>query len=165
MVWGRGIRVERRYQMRRRGVLTPLSYHKCHFLFPREAFAGLIGDPVGVWGVAQAGEHARDDNRHNDIRSNESVHEDLVRGRVLDAQQEQADADLAEAYRDECLHPIQPADDGEVLDLRFRQIIHVSPFAVFDLLRDEPKAHEVADHGDDHPPVVRPKVPCNAGAH
>ena len=145
--------------------LTPLGYHERHFAFPRQTLARLVGNPVGIWGVAQPNEHARDYDRHDDIRGNQSVHEDLIRGRILDTQQKQADTDLAEAYRHECLHPIQPADEGEVLDLRFCQIVHVSPFAVFDLLRDEPKTNEVADHRNHHPPVVRSKVACNAGAH
>ena len=68
------------------GALTALSDHECHFTCPCQTFSWLICDPICIRRIAQADEHARDNDRDNHVGSNESVHENLVRRRILDSQ-------------------------------------------------------------------------------
>ena len=93
------------------------------------------------------------------------MHVPPIPRRVLDPQQKQTNADLAEHDRDEGLHPIEPADHREVPLVRRLDVVHVPPEPVAVFFRDEAEADQVRDDGDEHPIVVRAHVAGQSPAH
>lgn len=129
----------------------------------RETSPCFAHDPIRVRGTADADEEPNRHDGHDHVGRNQAVHVPPIPRRVLDPQQEQADADLAEHDRHEGLHPIQPADHGEVPLVRRLEVVHVPPEPVAVFFRHKAQADQVGERGDEHPVVVRTHVAGQSG--